>query len=124
MSAEYTTQTPSPPICLTCFVSVDYLGSTQLLTDSSGLVVPDLMYSFFAEVAKGISDRVRPSGYQVVISISEEDPTIEREERRFCLELGKQFPDYGDDLWGITRPAPTNSLRTLPPARCNHSDNE
>jgi hypothetical protein len=22
--------------------------------------------------------------------------------RRFCLELGKQFPDYGDDLWGIT----------------------
>jgi hypothetical protein len=22
--------------------------------------------------------------------------------RRFCLELGKQFRDYGDDLWGIT----------------------
>jgi hypothetical protein len=22
--------------------------------------------------------------------------------RRFCLELGKQFPDYNDDLWGIT----------------------
>jgi hypothetical protein len=22
--------------------------------------------------------------------------------RRFCLELGKQFPHYGDDLWGIT----------------------
>lgn len=22
--------------------------------------------------------------------------------RRFCLELAKQFPDYGDDLWGIT----------------------
>jgi hypothetical protein len=22
--------------------------------------------------------------------------------RRFCLELSKQFPDYGDDLWGIT----------------------
>jgi hypothetical protein len=22
--------------------------------------------------------------------------------RRFCLELGKQFPDYTDDLWGIT----------------------
>jgi hypothetical protein len=21
---------------------------------------------------------------------------------RFCLELGKQFPDYSDDLWGIT----------------------
>jgi hypothetical protein len=22
--------------------------------------------------------------------------------RRFCMELAKQFPDYGDDLWGIT----------------------
>ena len=22
--------------------------------------------------------------------------------RRFCLELGKQFPSYSDDLWGIT----------------------
>jgi hypothetical protein len=22
--------------------------------------------------------------------------------RRFCIELGKQFPDYTDDLWGIT----------------------
>ena len=22
--------------------------------------------------------------------------------RRFCLQLSKQFPDYSDDLWGIT----------------------
>jgi hypothetical protein len=22
--------------------------------------------------------------------------------KRFCIELGKQFPDYSDDLWGIT----------------------
>jgi hypothetical protein len=22
--------------------------------------------------------------------------------RRFCLELGRQYPDYSDDLWGIT----------------------
>jgi hypothetical protein len=22
--------------------------------------------------------------------------------RQFCIELGKQFPDYSDDLWGIT----------------------
>jgi LacI family transcriptional regulator len=54
-------------------------------THTIGLVVPDLMYSFFAEVAKGISDKVRPSGYQVVISISEEDPCIEREEVALLL---------------------------------------
>ena len=23
--------------------------------------------------------------------------------RRFCLELARQFPDYGDDLWGSVR---------------------
>ncbi len=22
--------------------------------------------------------------------------------RRFCIDLAKQFPDYSDDLWGIT----------------------
>src|SRR5437762_12901403 len=54
-------------------------------THTIGLVVPDLMYSFFAEVAKGISDRVRPSGYQVVISISEEDPSLARGEVALLL---------------------------------------
>jgi LacI family transcriptional regulator len=49
-------------------------------THTIGLVVPDLMYSFFAEVAKGLSWKVRPSGYQVVMSISDEDAGIEREE--------------------------------------------
>lgn len=49
-------------------------------THTIGLVVPDLMSSFFAEVAKGISEKVRPGGYHVVISISEENPQLEREE--------------------------------------------
>jgi LacI family transcriptional regulator len=49
-------------------------------THTIGLVLPDLMSSFFAEVAKGISEKVRPFGYQVVISISEENARLEREE--------------------------------------------
>jgi LacI family transcriptional regulator len=49
-------------------------------THTIGLVVPDLMSSFFAEVAKGISEKTRPHGYQVVISISEEDAKLEQEE--------------------------------------------
>src|SRR5262249_57107910 len=36
-----------------------------------GLVLPDLMHSFFAEVAKGIARKLEPFGYQVVISNSE-----------------------------------------------------
>src|SRR5580700_421674 len=42
-----------------------------------GLVLPDLMHSFFAEVATGVARRLQPLGYQVVISNTEEDPETE-----------------------------------------------
>ncbi len=45
-----------------------------------GLVVPDLMHSFFAEIAKGVAAIVRPSGYDVVICDSEEDCALEASE--------------------------------------------
>src|ERR1700739_1954345 len=32
-----------------------------------GLVLPDLMHSFFAEVAKGVARKLQPLGYQTVI---------------------------------------------------------
>jgi LacI family transcriptional regulator len=54
-------------------------------TYSIGLVVPDLVHPFFAEVAKGISHYVRPKGYGLMISSSEEDPELERREVEFLL---------------------------------------
>jgi LacI family transcriptional regulator len=54
-------------------------------TYSIGLVVPDLVHPFFAEVAKGISHQVRPRGYSLMISSSEEDPALERQEVEFLL---------------------------------------
>jgi LacI family transcriptional regulator len=45
-----------------------------------GLIVPDLMHSFFAEIAKGVSTTIRPFGYDVVICNSEEDSAIESSE--------------------------------------------
>ena len=45
-----------------------------------GLIVPDLMHSFFAEIAKGISSAIRPLGYDVVICNSEEDSAVEASE--------------------------------------------
>ena len=42
-----------------------------------GLVLPDLMHSFFAEVAKGVARKLQPLGYQVVISDTEEDGDVE-----------------------------------------------
>jgi LacI family transcriptional regulator len=49
-------------------------GRTYLV----GLVLPDLMHSFFAEVAKGVARKLQPLGYQVVISDTEEDSDVEQ----------------------------------------------
>ncbi len=45
-----------------------------------GVIVPDLMHSFFAEIAKGIATAIRPLGYDVVICNSEEDAAVEASE--------------------------------------------
>jgi LacI family transcriptional regulator len=49
-------------------------GRTYLV----GLVLPDLMHSFFAEVANGVTRKLGPLGYQVVIANTEEDAELER----------------------------------------------
>lgn len=50
-----------------------------------GLIVPDLIHPFFAEVAKALSLVLRPRGYSVIISSSEEDPELESQEVRQLL---------------------------------------
>jgi LacI family transcriptional regulator len=45
-----------------------------------GLVVPDLLHPFFAEVAKALSSVVAERGYSVIISSSEEDDQLEARE--------------------------------------------
>ena len=55
---------------------VQHRGAASLRTRRShtiGLVIPDLMHSFFAEVAKGVARRLEPHGYQIVISNSDEN---------------------------------------------------
>ena len=45
-----------------------------------GLVVPDLLHPFFAEIAKSLSLAIRAQGYSLLISSSEEDPKLEEQE--------------------------------------------
>jgi len=45
-----------------------------------GLIVPDLVHVFFSEVAKSISDVLRKRGFGLVISSSNEDPELEKQE--------------------------------------------
>jgi LacI family transcriptional regulator len=56
-------------------------GRTYLV----GLVVPDLLHPFFAEIAKSLSDILRESGYYLIISSSEEDPNLEEQEINHLL---------------------------------------
>lgn len=50
-----------------------------------GLVVPDLLHPFFAEIAKAISAKIREHGYSLLISSSDEDPEVEVEEIKQLL---------------------------------------
>jgi LacI family transcriptional regulator len=50
-----------------------------------GLVVPDLLHPFFAEIAKAISTETRKHGYSLLISSSDEDPELEIQEIKQLL---------------------------------------
>jgi len=52
-----------------------------------GVVIPDLMHSFFAEVAKGIARKLEPHGYQIVISDTGEN--VETEQRQMELLVSR-----------------------------------
>ena len=56
-------------------------GRTYLV----GLVVPDLLHPFFAEIAKSLSDVLRESGYYLIVSSSEEEPDLEEQEINHLL---------------------------------------
>jgi len=59
------------------------LAARALVTGRShlmGLIVPDLVHAFFAEVAKSVSQLLRAHGYGLVIASSEEDPDLEKQE--------------------------------------------
>jgi LacI family transcriptional regulator len=51
-------------------------GRTYLI----GLVIPDLLHPFFAEIAKSLSGALRKDGYYLIVSSSEEDPDLEEQE--------------------------------------------
>ena len=51
-------------------------GRTYLV----GLVVPDLLHPFFAEIAKSLSEALRAGGYYLIVSSSDEDPELEEQE--------------------------------------------
>jgi LacI family transcriptional regulator len=56
------------------------LAARALVTGRSylvGLVVPDLLHTFFAQIAKSLSRALLKRGYCLIISTSDEDPELE-----------------------------------------------
>jgi LacI family transcriptional regulator len=54
-------------------------------TSTIGLVVPDLLHPFFANIAKAISKEIQAKGYSLIISSSDEEPELEQKEIRQLL---------------------------------------
>jgi LacI family transcriptional regulator len=55
------------------------LAARALITGRTwtiGLVVPDLLHPFFAQVAKAISVAIRGQGYSLILASSEEDAEL------------------------------------------------
>ena len=50
-----------------------------------GLIVPDLLHPFFAQIAQAVSVEVQKRGYSLLISSSDENPKLERQEIEHLL---------------------------------------
>jgi len=53
-----------------------------------GLIVPDLVHTFFAELAKGVSAGLRGASYQLLLASAEEEPELEQQEIEHLLARG------------------------------------
>ena len=77
---------------LECAAELDYrpnwVARSLVLqrTNMIGLVIPDLMHSFFAEVARGVGRVLEPLAYQIVIFNSDENPQTEANQVQLLLE--------------------------------------
>ncbi len=52
------------------------------------LIVPDLLHSFFVEIAASISTELRKHGYSLLIAWTAEDPAVEATEIQHLLSVG------------------------------------
>lgn len=57
-------------------------------THTIGLIVPNLVDMFFAELATSLGALLRGRGYQVIFSSADEDPKVEAQEMRNLLARG------------------------------------
>lgn len=70
-------------------------------TLSIGLIVPDLVHPFFAEVAKGLAGVLRERSYGLLIASSEENVDVERQEIDQMLARGVDALIIASAQWTV-----------------------
>ena len=78
-------------------------------THTLGVVIPDLMHSFFVEIVAGLESVVSGRGYGILLCSSSEDPEKERQE----LEMLRQRQVDGVVLGSANASGNTDLLRRL-----------
>jgi LacI family transcriptional regulator len=66
-----------------------------------GLIVPDLVHPFFAQIAKGASRTFRERHYGLMISSSEQDPDLEKEEMQQMIGRGLDVLLIASAQWRV-----------------------
>lgn len=75
-------------------------------THTIGLVIPDIQHPFFAQIARGLGQCLRPRGYHLLVSSSDEDPYVEEQEIEFLL--ARQV-----DALVVASAQPSDEIRTF-----------
>jgi LacI family transcriptional regulator len=86
------------------------LMARSLVTGRSsliGLVVPDLIHPFFAEIAKALSYTLKSKGYYLVVASSEEDPELE------CEEIDRMLAHKLDAMVIASAQTSTEAIRRI-----------
>src|SRR4029453_7164765 len=78
-------------------------------TRTLGIIIPDLMHSFFVEIVAGIESIARSRGYGLLLCSSNEDPRKEREE----VEILQQRQVDGVVLASVNASGNTDLLQRL-----------
>src|SRR3954468_10610412 len=78
-------------------------------THTIGIVIPDLMHSFFVEIVAGLEAVASARGYGLLLCSSNEDPAKERQE----LEMLRQRQVDGGALGLANAPGNTDLLQRL-----------
>jgi LacI family transcriptional regulator len=80
------------------------LAARALITGQTwtmGILVPDLLHPFFASIAQALSHEIRPKGYSLLISSSDEDAELEQREIEHLLARRVDCLFIASSQWSV-----------------------